>query len=98
MQRDLGASVPGLQGVVTAYTVSLAALLLVGGGLVDVLGARRVLLRGLFVFAAASAGCALAGSTGWLVAIRAVQGLGAALLLPGGLAVLSAAYPDPLRR
>jgi DHA2 family methylenomycin A resistance protein-like MFS transporter len=98
MQKDLGASVPGLQGVVTAYTVSLAALLLVGGGLVDVLGARRVLLSGLVVFAAASAGCALATSTGWLVAIRAVQGLGAALLLPGGLAVLSAAYPDPLRR
>jgi DHA2 family methylenomycin A resistance protein-like MFS transporter len=63
MQKDLGASVPGLQGVVTAYTVSLAALLLVGGGLVDVLGAKRVLLVGLTVFAAASAGCALAPST-----------------------------------
>ena len=56
------------------------------------------MLSGLVVFAAASAGCALATSTGWLVAIRAVQGLGAALLLPGGLAVLSSAYPDPLQR
>jgi DHA2 family methylenomycin A resistance protein-like MFS transporter len=94
MQKDLGASVPGLQGVVTAYTVSLAALLLVGGGLVDVLGAKRVLLVGLTVFAGASAGCALAPSTSWLVGARAVQGLGAALLLPGGLAVLTAAYPQ----
>ena len=93
MQKDLGASVPGLQGVVTAYTVSLAALLLVGGGLVDLLGAKRVLLGGLAVFAAASAGCALAPSTSWLVAARAVQGVGASLLLPGGLAVLAAAYP-----
>lgn len=98
MQQDLGASVPGLQGVVTAYTVSLAALLLVGGGLVDVLGAKRVLLAGLVVFAAASAGCALATGTGVLVAVRAVQGLGGALLLPGGLAVLSAAYPESAAR
>ena len=98
MQEDLGASVPGLQGVVTAYTVSLAALLLVGGGLVDLLGAKKVLLAGLTVFAAASAGCALARSTELLVATRAVQGLGASLVLPAGLAVLSAAYPDPERR
>ncbi|MDX6219892.1 MAG: transporter, family, methylenomycin resistance protein [Frankiales bacterium] len=99
MQKDLGASVPGLQGVVTAYTVSLAALLLVGGGLVDVLGAKKVLLTGLLVFGAASAGCALAQSTSLLIAVRAVQGIGASLVLPGGLAVLAAAYPaGPQRR
>jgi DHA2 family methylenomycin A resistance protein-like MFS transporter len=98
MQRDLNAGVTALQGVVTAYTVALAALLLAGGALVDVLGARRVLLAGLALFAGASAGCAAAGSVEQLVAWRAVQGAGAALVLPGGLAVLAAAYPDPVRR
>lgn len=98
VQKDLGSGVTGLQGIVTAYTVALAALLLAGGALVDVLGAKRVLLAGVTSFAAASAGCALAGSVGSLVAWRAVQGAGAALLLPGGLAVLAAAYPDAVRR
>jgi len=94
VQADLGAGVAELQGVVTAYTVALAALLLTGGTLADVAGRRRVLIAGLAVFAVASAGCALAGSTSSLVAWRAVQGVGAALVLPGSLAVLSAAYPD----
>jgi DHA2 family methylenomycin A resistance protein-like MFS transporter len=98
MQQDLKAGVTGLQGVVTAYTVALAALLLAGGALVDVLGAKRVLLGGLAVFAGASAGCASAGSVDALVTWRAVQGTGAALLLPGGLAVLAAAYPDQALR
>ncbi|MDX6215365.1 MAG: transporter, family, methylenomycin resistance protein, partial [Frankiales bacterium] len=98
MQQDLGASVPGLQGVVTAYTVSLAALLLLGGGLVDVVGAKQVLLSGLAVFAGASAACAIAPSTEVLVATRAVQGLGASLLLPGALAVLTTAYDDSAER
>lgn len=98
MQQDLGASVPGLQGVVTAYTVTLASLLLVGGAVVDVLGAKRVFLSGLALFATASAGCALATSTSVLVGLRAVQGTGASLLLPGGLAVLASAYEDPEKR
>lgn len=98
LQRDLGSSVLGLQGVVTAYTVSLAALLLAGGALVDVVGGRRVLVLGTVVFGVASALCASAGSVTALVAWRGLQGLGAALLLPGGLAVLAAAYPDPVRR
>lgn len=95
VQADLGAGVAQLQGVVTAYTVALAALLLTGGTLADVAGARRVLLAGLGVFAAASAACALASSAPSLIAARAVQGVGAALVLPGGLAVLAAAYPSP---
>lgn len=98
MQKDLGSGVTGLQGIVTAYTVALAALLLAGGALVDVLGAKRVLLAGLVVFAAASAACASATSVTALVGCRAVQGAGAALLLPGGLAVLAAAYPEGARR
>jgi DHA2 family methylenomycin A resistance protein-like MFS transporter len=98
MQSDLGSSVLGLQGIVTAYTVALAALLLAGGALVDVLGARRVLVLGTVVFAVASALCAASGSVGALVAWRVLQGAGAALLLPGGLAVLAQACPDPVRR
>jgi DHA2 family methylenomycin A resistance protein-like MFS transporter len=98
VQRDLGTGVSGLQGVVTAYTVALAALLLTGGTLADVVGRRRTLLAGLVVFAGASAGCALAGSSASLIGWRAVQGAGAALVLPGALAVLAAAYPDPARR
>lgn len=94
IQADLGAGVAELQGVVTAYTVALAALLLTGGTLADVAGRRRVFVAGLAVFAAASAGCAVADSAGQLIAARAVQGIGAALVLPGGLAVLAAAYPD----
>ena len=98
LQTDLGAGVAELQGVVTAYTVALAALLLTGGTLADVLGRRRVLLTGLAVFAAASAGCAVADSAGALIGARAVQGAGAALVLPGALAVLAAAYPEPRLR
>ena len=98
LQRDLGAGVAELQGVVTAYTVALAALLLTGGTLADVAGRRRVLVAGLGVFAAASVGCALSGSSTALIAWRAVQGAGAALVLPGSLAVLSAAYPEPAAR
>jgi DHA2 family methylenomycin A resistance protein-like MFS transporter len=90
MQADLGAGVTGLQAVVTAYTVAMAALLLAGGGLVDVLGARRVLLLGLGLFAGASAGCAESDGIAALVTWRAVEGAGAALLLPAGLALLSA--------
>ena len=98
VQQDLGAGVTGLQGVVTAYTVALAALLLTGGALADVLGARRVFLAGLAVFSAASAACALAGSVDALVTARVVQGAGAALVLPGGLALLAAAYDTPAAR
>ena len=94
IQADLGAGVAELQGVVTAYTVALAALLLTGGTLADVAGRRRVFLAGLAVFAAASAACALSETATQLIAARAVQGLGAALVLPGGLAVLAAAYPE----
>jgi DHA2 family methylenomycin A resistance protein-like MFS transporter len=95
VQADLGAGVAELQGIVTAYTVALAALLLTGGTLADVAGRRRVFLAGLAVFAAASAACALSETATQLIAARAVQGAGAALVLPGGLAVLAAAYPEP---
>ena len=98
VQSDLGAGVSGLQGIITAYTVALAALLLTGGALCDVLGAKRVLLAGLGVFGVASAGCASSTSTSLLIAARGVQGVGAALLLPASLAVLAHAYPDAAER
>jgi DHA2 family methylenomycin A resistance protein-like MFS transporter len=98
LQADLGVGVTELQGVVTAYTVALAALLLTGGTLADVAGRRRVFVGGLALFAAASAACALSSTAPALVASRAVQGAGAALVLPGALAVLAAAYPEPAAR
>jgi EmrB/QacA subfamily drug resistance transporter len=94
IQRDLSAGVSGLQGVVTAYTVALAALLLTGGTLADVAGRRRVFVTGLVVFGGASIACAAAGSVPALVVARSVQGAGAALVIPGGLAVLAEAYPE----
>ena len=84
----------GVQWVVDGYTVALASLLLAGGALGDRLGHRRVVIAGLAVFGAASAGCALAPDAAALVAARAAQGVGAALLLPGSVAAIADAYPD----
>src|SRR5215213_10552863 len=76
----------------------LAGLLLTGGGLGDRLGNRRIFCTGVVVFTAASAACGLAPSTGALVAARLVEGLGAALIVPGSLALLQQAYPEPAER
>jgi DHA2 family methylenomycin A resistance protein-like MFS transporter len=84
----------GVQWVVDAYTVTLASLLLAGGAAGDRLGHRQVVAAGLTIFGAASAGCALAPTPGLLVAARAAQGVGAALLLPGSIAAITDAYPD----
>lgn len=91
---DLAAGVSSLQWVVDAYALVLASLLLVSGSVGDRLGHRRVVLAGLTIFAVGSASCAAAPGA-WLLAVaRAVQGLGAALLLPGTLAVITRAYPE----
>jgi DHA2 family methylenomycin A resistance protein-like MFS transporter len=95
---ELNAGLAQLQWVVDGYSVVLAALLLTGGALGDALGHRGVVLIGLAVFGAASALCGLAGSAAWLVAARAAQGAGAALLLPGTLAVITAAFPERRER
>jgi DHA2 family methylenomycin A resistance protein-like MFS transporter len=87
-----------LAWVVTGYSVPFAALLLVAGATGDRIGHRPMVLAGLVVFGLASLGCALAPGIGWLIAARAVQGAGAALLLPGTLAVVTAAYPSPRAR
>jgi MFS transporter, DHA2 family, methylenomycin A resistance protein len=84
----------GVQWVIDAYTVTLASLLLAGGAVGDRFGQRAAVLAGLTVFGAASAGCALAPTPELLVAARAAQGIGAALLLPGSIAAIADAYPD----
>ncbi|MEV6903548.1 MFS transporter [Amycolatopsis sp. NPDC051372] len=96
--EQLHAGLTALQWVVDGYSVVLAALLLAGGALGDVLGHRGVVLTGLVVFGVASAACGFAQSASWLIAARAVQGIGAALLLPGTLAVINRQCPDPSTR
>jgi EmrB/QacA subfamily drug resistance transporter len=90
--RDLDASLSGLQWTVTGYTLTLAALILLGGSLGDRYGRRRVFLLGVAWFAAASLVCGLAQSTGQLVAARALQGVGGALLTPGSLALIQSSF------
>jgi EmrB/QacA subfamily drug resistance transporter len=97
IQRDLGASLENLEWTVNAYTVSFAVLLLTAAAIGDRLGRRRVYAAGLGLFALASAGCALAPDAGWLIALRAVQGAGAAIIMPMALTLLNAAFP-PQRR
>ena len=92
LQRELHATMVDAQWVVEAYMLCLAALLLVGGSLGDRFGRRRVFVAGVALFAAASAACGLAGGIRMLVAARAVQGVGAALLVPESLAILSASF------
>lgn len=90
--RDLGAGVAGLTWTVNAYTLTLAAFVLVGGSLGDRFGRRRVFLVGVAWFGAASLACAVATGVGGLVAFRALQGVGAALLTPGALAIIQATF------
>lgn len=96
---DLDASVSSLQWTLDAYLVTLSALLLLGGSLGDRLGRRRVFVGGLGGFVAASLLCGLAPTTGALIAARALQGVGAAFLVPGSLAIISASFhPDDRSR
>ncbi len=89
---DLDAGLTSLQWTVNAYTLTLAGLLLLGGSLGDRLGRRRVFVIGTVWFAVASLGCALAPAAGVLIAARALQGVGAALVTPGSLAILEAVF------
>ncbi|HEY0817096.1 MAG TPA: MFS transporter [Pseudonocardia sp.] len=98
IQRDLGGGVTGLAWVVDGYTLLFAALLLAAGSLADRISPRRACGWGMAVFVVASVGCALAPGLGALVAARLVQGSAAAVLMPSAMALLSSAYPDPVRR
>ena len=98
IQREIGGSVAGLQWVVDAYTLALAAIMLTAGSEADRTGARRLFTAGLAVFGAGSAACAAAPTLGVLIAARAVQGLGASALLPCSLALLVHQFPDARAR
>src|ERR1700723_2324220 len=91
---SLGGGVSELQWVVNAYTIAFAAFILTAGALGDRIGAKRVFMAGFAIFTSASLACALASNSAVLIAARAVQGLGAAVLVPNSLALLSHAYPD----
>ena len=97
IQRSLDASGADAQWIIEAYALFLAALLLVGGALGDRFGRKRVFLVGVAVFTATSAACAAAQDAGQLIAARALQGVGAALLVPGSLALLGANFPQAER-
>jgi EmrB/QacA subfamily drug resistance transporter len=97
IQRGLGADISHLEWVVNAYALTFAVLMLTGGKLADLLGRRKVFLAGLALFTIASLLCGLAGSTGALIAWRALQGAGAALMMPATLAIITHAFPPRQR-
>jgi EmrB/QacA subfamily drug resistance transporter len=97
LQTNLNATAVDVQWVIEAYSLLLSALLLVGGSLGDHYGRRRVFLIGIALFAFASAACGLAVNIHQLIAARAVQGFGAALLVPGSLAIISSSFSEDQR-
>ena len=90
LQADLHATITDVQWVIEAYALFLGALILVGGSLGDQFGRKRVFLLGVVLFTVASTACGFATSPPMLIVGRAVQGIGAALLVPGSLAIISA--------
>jgi EmrB/QacA subfamily drug resistance transporter len=92
IQRELGAGVSGLQWIIDAYTLTFASLMLTGGALGDLYGRKRFFLGGLFVFTLGSLLCGVSGSIEQLIAFRSIQGIGAALLLPGSLSIITATF------
>ena len=97
IQKDLGASISSLEWVVNGYSLSFAVLLATGGRLGDILGRRRMFMTGVVLFALSSATAGLAPSTGALVASRVTQGVGAALMMPATLSIITNAFPPAER-
>src|SRR2546421_566467 len=97
IRRELGASIQSLEWTVNAYVLSYAVLLLTGAAIGDRFGRRRMFVAGLALFTASSAAAALAPTAGFLIAARAVQGIGAAIVTPLTLTLLAEAFP-PQRR
>jgi EmrB/QacA subfamily drug resistance transporter len=97
LQTALHASVKDIQWVVESYALLLASLLLLGGSLGDLYGRRKIFLFGVLLFAIGSSLCGLASSIVFLIVARALQGIGAAFLVPGSLAIISASYPEDER-
>src|SRR5882762_2062384 len=97
LQGNFHATVVEVQWVVESYGLFLSALILTGGALGDSYGRRRVFLIGVGIFAVASAACGLASSVLQLIIARSVQGVGAALLVPGSLAIIGASFDEKSR-
>jgi EmrB/QacA subfamily drug resistance transporter len=97
IQADLGAGLSELQWIVTGYALTFAALMLSGGKLADLFGRRRIFVVGIVVFTLSSLACGLAESGDQLIAARVVQGVGAALMNPATLSIISAAFPPRQR-
>jgi EmrB/QacA subfamily drug resistance transporter len=91
--RDLHVSISSLEWVVTAYALTFAALLITGGKLGDLMGRRRIFIVGIAIFTLSSLACGLAPSAGFLIGARAVQGIGAALMNPASLSIITATFP-----
>jgi EmrB/QacA subfamily drug resistance transporter len=97
MESELGATLSAMTWVINSYTLCMSALLLIGGALADQVGRRRIFVTGLSIFAVASVGCGLALDLSTLILTRAVQGVGAALLIPCSLAIIGAVFDEKER-
>src|SRR5712672_3892519 len=97
LQTNLNATATDVQWVVESYALFLSALLLVGGSLADHYGRRRIFLLGVAIFAVASGACGLVGNIRQLIGARAIQGFGAALLIPASLAIISNSFSEQER-
>lgn len=97
LQTSFHATGANLQWIVEAYTLVLASLLLLGGSFGDIFGRKRIFLLGTAIFALASAACAVSQNLSQLIAARAIQGIGGALLVPGSLSLISATFPEETR-
>jgi len=93
IERDLHVSISSLEWIVTAYALTFAALLITGGKLGDLFGRRRIFMVGIAIFTLSSLACGLAPSSGFLIGARAVQGVGAALMNPASLSIITATFP-----
>src|SRR3954449_11766582 len=93
IQRDLHANLSSLEWTINAYTLSFAVLLVTGGRLGDIFGRRKMFLFGVIAFAIASVGAGLAPNDGWLIFSRALQGIGAAFMMPATLSIITNAFP-----
>jgi EmrB/QacA subfamily drug resistance transporter len=97
IQRSLAMSISSLEWIVTAYALTFAALLITGGKLGDLFGRRKMFILGLAIFTLASLACGLAPTAGFLIGARAVQGIGAALMNPATLSIITATFPPKER-
>src|SRR5579862_2514430 len=97
IERDLHMSISALEWIVTAYALVFASLLITGGKLADLFGRRRIFVAGLVIFTLSSLACGLAPTAGFLIGARVVQGVGAALLNPATLSIITATFPPRQR-